>query len=431
MRQVGWRRFATLPAAVGATIGAAVLGGALLVQHHRHGWPFSLHHAMQAPETKAVQPLPAVPLARQSANRAGEMTHSRAAVHWESTDLSAIGIRTEPARRETLSVPLRAVATVVPDESRISHVHTRISGWIEALYVNTTGQAVRAGQPLAAIFSQELFSSQTEYLAALKQATTGPHSVVAETARTRLKVLGMTDAEIDRIGQRGEVDRLVTVVAPRSGVVLHRGIAVGTAVDASTELMTIADLSRVWVLAEVPETAAAELAVGSPARLTFAAAEKAAFEARVDFIYPTLSERTRTVRVRFAVPNADGSLRPGLFGTADFRSRPREAITVPRDAVVDTGSTQHVFVVPAAGRFEPRPVTLGLRLPDRLEILTGLVAGEEIVVAGVFLLDSESRLRASGGGAAHGGHGAQPRKSPSQRLEGANAPTPAEPHSGH
>lgn len=431
MSRVGWRRFATLPAAVGATIGAAVLGGALLIQHHRHGWPFSRHHAMPAAETKAVQPLPAVPLADQSPNQAGEMTHSRAAVDWESTDLSAIGLRTEPARFETLSPSLRTVATVVPDESRISHVHTRAAGWIEALYVNTTGQTVRVGQPVAAIFSQELFSSQTEYLAALRQASTGPRSVVTESARMRLKVLGMTDAEIVRIERRGEVDRLVTVVAPHGGVVLNRGVAVGTAVDASTELMTIADLSRVWVLAEVPETAAAEIGVGMPALLTFAAAGKAALEARVDFIYPTLSERTRTVRVRFAVPNPDGALRPGLFGTADFRFRPREAITVPRDAVVDSGSAQHVFVVPAPGRFEPRPVTLGLRLPDRLEIRTGLAAGEEIVVAGVFLLDSESRLRASGGSAAHGGHGGPAPESPPGRPEGADAPPPAQPHPGH
>ncbi|MFZ5532768.1 MAG: efflux RND transporter periplasmic adaptor subunit [Pseudomonadota bacterium] len=426
----GWKYFAVLPAVVGTSIGAALLGGALLIQHHRHGWPFSLHHEMPAPEKKAVQPLPAVPPAPHSPGRTGEMAQSRAAVDWEPTHLAAMGIRTEPARLDNLSLALRAVATVVPDESRISHVHTRISGWIEALYVNTTGQAVRAGQPLAAIFSQELFSSQTEYLAAL-QAGTGPRSVVAQSARTRLKVLGMTEAEIARIERRGEVDRLVTVVAPHNGVVLHRGIAVGTSVDASTELMTVADLSRIWVLAEVPETAAAEIGVGTPALLTFATAGKSPIEARVDFIYPTLSERTRTVRARFAVPNPDGALRPGLFGTADFRSRPHEAVTVPRDAVVDAGSAQHVFVVPAPGRFEPRPVTLGLRLPDRLEIRTGLAAGEEVVVAGVFLLDSESRLRASGGGATHGGHGGPAPASPPERPAAADAPPPAQPHAGH
>ena len=172
--------------------------------------------------------------------------------------------------RESLTQAVRAVATVVPDESRISHVHTRVSGWVEQLDVNTTGEMVRAGQPLARIFSQELFSSQTEYLAIRKTTSaSGITSVVVAGGRTRLTVLGMTPADIDAIEQTGEPKRLFTVVAPRSGVVVNRGVTVGTSVDPSTTLLTIADLSRVWILAEVPEANIPAVRVGTLAQLEF------------------------------------------------------------------------------------------------------------------------------------------------------------------
>ena len=161
------------------------------------------------------------------------------------------------------------------------------------------------------------------------------------SGRTRLTVLGMAPDEIDAIEQSGEPRRLVTVVAPRSGVVVNRGVTAGTSVDPSTTLLTIADLSRVWVLAEVPE-AFRGFAPGR-SRLDFPASGRQPFAARVDFVYPTLTDRTRTLRVRFSAANPGGSLRPGLYGTAAFESAGQVVITVPRDAVVDTG-LQHVFV---------------------------------------------------------------------------------------
>jgi Cu(I)/Ag(I) efflux system membrane fusion protein len=404
-------------AAVGAVVLALVAAG-LVVQHLRHGWPFSLHHGMPN--------APMAELAGHAAEADGARpAHPRVTVEVEPTKLAAIGIRTETVRRETLAQPVRAVATVVPDESRVSHVHTRVAGWIEKLYINTTGQGVRAGQPLAGIFSQELLSSQNEFLAARRAATQGPPSAVVEGARARLKVLGMTEAEIAELEKSGSARRLVTVSAPRSGVVIHRGISVGTAVDPSTELLTIADLSHVWVLAEVPEPDIPSVQQGTPAALTFPASGLAPLERPVDFLYPTLSEKTRTLRVRFTLDNPTGTLRPGLYGTADFRVRPREALTVPRDAVVDTGDMQHVFVVVAEGKFEPREVELGTRLGDRTEVLEGLSEGESIVASGVFLIDSESRLRASGGtGHAHGGHGSATTPEP-------QGSSPADEHPSH
>ena len=224
-----------------------------------------------------------------------DATHNRVPV--DAAAAQSLDIRLETVGRESLTQTVRAVATVAPDESRISHVHTRVAGWIEHLDVNTTGEVVRAGQPLAHIFSQELLSSQTEYLSARRNTSaSGISSAVIASGRTRLGVLGMSAAEIDAIEQTGEPKRLVTVVAPRTGVVVNRGVTVGTSVDPSTTLLTIADLSRVWVLAEVPEASIPGVRVGTVAQLDFPASGRPPFTARVDFVYPTLTERTRTLQ---------------------------------------------------------------------------------------------------------------------------------------
>jgi Cu(I)/Ag(I) efflux system membrane fusion protein len=390
----------------------------LSVQHYRDGWPFAPREQAEAGMTAdddMESMAPAVPGA----------TPSRVPIDVKAASLEALGVRVEEVRRESLTEAVRAVATVVPDESRISQVHTRVSGWIEQLDVNTTGELVRAGQPLARIFSQELLASQTEYLAARKATTaSGITSAVVASGRTRLTVLGMTPADIDEIEQTGEPKRLVIVVAPRSGVVMERGVTVGTSVDPSTTLLTIADLSSVWILAEVPEVSIQAVRVGTQAQLDFPASGRPPFPGRIAFVYPTLTERTRTLRVRISAPNPSGALRPGLYGTVAFETGGPPVITVPRDAIVDTGLQQHVFVA-TGNRFEPREVTLGLQLTDRVEVRSGLKDGERIVTAGVFLLDSESRLRATGRAGGHGGHGgtAAPQATP--------AATVKDPHAGH
>ena len=412
-----------------ALVTAAMFTGALWMQRVRGAWPF-------APGTRVAAPLTGseVPSAAGTSS-----THDRVPVDVDAAKVQELDIRLEVVRRESLTQSVRAVAVVVPDESRISHVHTRVAGWVEQLDVNTTGEVVTAGQPLARIFSQELLSSQTEYLVARKNtAASGITSAVIASGRTRLTVLGMTPGEIDEIEQAGEPKRLVTAVAPHSGVVLNRGVTVGTSVDPSTTLLTIADLSRVWVLAEVPESGITAVRVGARAQLDFPASGRPPFTARLDFIYPTLTDRTRTLRVRFSAANADGRLRPGLYGTAALESAGPQVITVPRDAVVDTGVQQHVFVA-NGDRFEPRAVTLGVQLADRVEVRSGLKAGERIVAAGVFLLDSESRLRATGGAGGHS-HGAPatakntpPAPVKDQVLEdekGSAAPA-IDPHAGH
>ena len=410
---------------------AAVFTGVLWVQHTRSAWPF---------DRSVSQPAMESTLPTEPTNGAGA-THQRVPV--DAAAAQSLDIRLETVGRESLLQTVRAVATVAPDESRISHVHTRVAGWIEHLDVNTTGEVVRAGQPLAHIFSQELLSSQTEYLSARRNTSaSGISSAVIASGRERLGVLGMTAAEIDEIERSGQPKRLVTVVAPRSGIVVNRSVTVGTSVDPSTTLLTIADLSRVWVLAEVPEASIPGVRVGTVAQLDFPASGRAPFAARVDFVYPTLTERTRTLRVRLSATNRDGALRPGLYGTAVFEVAGQHVITVPRDAVVDTGLQQHVFVA-IGDMFEPRPVTVGAQLADRVEIREGLRIGEQIVAAGVFLLDSESRLRATGGAGGHQ-HGtppggqqapAEPKTDPhaghNQSSAAPAAAAPANPHAGH
>lgn len=418
------RRIGAPVASAAAT--AALITGAMWVQHARSGWPF-------APRSEAIASLSgsAMPTATAS-------THDRVAVDVNAATVQELGIRLEVVGRQSLTQEARAVATIVPDESRISHVHTRVAGWVEQLDVKTTGEVVTAGQPLARIFSQELLSSQAEYLAARRNtAASGISSAVIASGRTRLTVLGMAPDEIDAIEQSGEPRRLVTVVAPRSGVVVNRGVTVGTSVDPSTTLLTIADLSRVWVLAEVPEANIPGIRVGTLARLDFPASGRQPFAARVDFVYPTLTDRTRTLRVRFSAANPGGSFRPGLYGTAAFESAGQVVITVPRDAVVDTGLRQHVFVA-TGDRFEPRVVALGLQLADRVEVRGGLKEGERIVAAGVFLLDSESRLRAASSGGGHNHAMPKPQDTPPRSATdplAGHSETPvtpvADPHAGH
>ncbi len=423
------RRLGAPIASAAAT--AVMFTAGLWVQHSRDAWPFASSAATpQAESMMGAQP-----------TSGADTTHRRVPV--DSATAQSLDIRLETVGRQSLTQTVRAVATVTPDESRISHVHTRVSGWIEHLDVNTTGEVVRTGQPLAHIFSQELLSSQTEYLSARRNTSaSGISSAVIASGRTRLGVLGMSAEEIDAIEQTGEPKRLVTVVAPRTGVVVNRGVTVGTSVDPSTTLLTIADLSRVWVLAEVPEASIPGVRVGTVAQLDFPASGRSAFTARVDFVYPTLTERTRTLRVRLSAGNPSGALRPGLYGTAVFEAAGQNVITVPRDAVVDTGLQQHVFVA-VGDMFEPRSVTVGAQLADRVEIREGLREGEQIVAAGVFLLDSESRLRATGGA---GGHqhgtpagGQQPPSGPKTDPHAGHkessaapaVPAPADPHAGH
>jgi len=403
---------------LGFGVAILALGAALLVQDARHGWPFTRHHG------QAVTAAQAPDAAVSDSPRSGA---ARTTVKIDSSKLTQLGVQFEMVRREPLGRSGRYPVVITPDERRLSHIHTRVAGWVERLHVNT-GDSVRPGVALASVFSQELFASQTEYLAARQRSAAIPGSAVQSAGRTRLKVLGLNDNDIDLLERSGTVQRLITITSPRTGIVLRRGVTVGTAVDPSTELMTIADLSQVWAIAEIPESDASGIAVGSRGMLQFAGLQRGTTDAAVEFIYPTLTERTRTVRVRFAIDNSAAALRPGVYGVVSFASSTHDALTVPRDSIVDTGESQHVFLRTGDGALEPRTVKVGARLADRVEILEGVVAGDEVVTSGVFLIDSESRLRASGAGPAHAGHSRS--SAPEEAAPNGELPANSE-HSNH
>lgn len=422
----------TRTALVSAGVAVAVFAGIMAIQSARHGWPFSLHHGYVEVAGKVAR----APAHSGSAN---PRTQVRTAVTVPAPQAAEFGVRVEAVRSEPMARTIRAVAVVVPDESRVSEIHTRVAGWIEELYVNKTGQSVRAGQALASIFSRELLAAQNELFALKRSPSGGAQSPLLEGARARLRVLGLSDEQISAIESRGQPLRLISIASPRKGVVVRRNVAVGTAVDPSTELMTVADLSKVWVFAEVPERDVPDVPAGSRATLEFPAMGNVATETRVAFVYPTLTERTRTLRVRFELDNPSGRMKPGMYGSATFDTAERRALTVPRDAVVDTGIEQHVFVVEGADRYVPRKVTVGVELGDRLEMRSGLMENERVVASGVFLIDSESRLRASGSGAMAGMKMDSDREPASMDGMTESPPPPASvppsgrgtPHSGH
>ena len=315
-----------------------------------------------------------------------------------------IGVRTESARTEALMSEVKTVGVVTADEARLARVHARFSGWIERLAVGTTGQKVHRGQVLASLYNLELLPAQQEYLAARRWASRSEGSAdssslgagrLEQDARARLELFGLSPAEIEGIAKSGQPTRTVAVTAPIGGYVTRKNAVQGTYVQPGSELFEIADLSKVWVLADVYEHEIGRVSVGQIATVTLSAYPQDPFVGKVAFMYPALDPGTRTLRVRIELGNKDLKLRPGMFGDVVIQLATESGVVIPAEALVDTGEVQYVFVAKGAGRFEPRRVRAGARAGDKIEISTGLAAGETVVTTANFLIDSESRLRAA------------------------------------
>lgn len=315
-----------------------------------------------------------------------------------------IGVRTARVVRSSSSGQLDLVGFVVPDEARLRRVQIRVSGWVRDLYVNETGVRVRAGQPLMSLYSPELFQSEQEYLI----SRGGPDSALAgaPTRRAgveRLRLLGVPEEEIARLDREGRASTQLVLHSPFGGTVLERGVVEGQYVGPDTPLLTVADLSTVWIMADLYEMDMTRVHVGDEARFTTDALPGRGFAGRVQFVYPTVSNVTRTLKARLAVANPDGLLRPGMYGRVRVASRGARALTVPAEAVVNTGEYSYVFLAHADGRFEPRRVWTGMSEGERVQVLRGVAEGDTVVASASFLIDSESRLQA-----AIAGMGAQP-----------------------
>ena len=320
--------------------------------------------------------------------------------------IQLIGVRTARVERSTLSGQLDLVGFVTPDESRLRRVQIRASGWIRELYANQTGMPVKAGQPLLSIYSPELFQSEQEYLISKggsDSASDVSHGASGATASERLRLLGVPDEEIYRLDREGKASTQLVLRSPFGGTVLERGVVEGQYVGADTPLLTVADLSRVWVMADFYEMDMTRVHVGDAARFTTDAMPARGFDGRVEFIYPTVSNETRTLKARLALSNLDGSLRPGMYGRVRVSGRGTRALSVPAEAVVNAGEHSYVFLAHEGGHFEPRLVQVGMPEGDRVQILRGVTEGDTVVASASFLIDSESRLKA-----AIAGMGAQP-----------------------
>jgi multidrug efflux pump subunit AcrA (membrane-fusion protein) len=309
--------------------------------------------------------------------------------------IQRMGVRIQKIERGKLTRIVRAIGQVVLDETRVADINMKFDGWIEKLWVAETGQFVRKGEPLFAVYSPELWASQEEYLQIVKRNLQGPHAAhLLNSARQRLLQFDVPPGFIEEITKSGKPRRRVTIRAPATGYVVEKSAFEGTYVKEGSNLFRIADLDALWVIADVFETEAPWVHVDQEATVELDYLPGNLQTAQVDYVYPTLNEKTRTIQVRLVLPNPAVLLKPGMFATVRIHTHPVEdAVLVPTEAVIHSGERNVAFVSLGEGRFDPRDLELGVLGDENYQVLSGLKAGENVVVSSQFLLDSESRLK--------------------------------------
>ena len=322
-----------------------------------------------------------------------------------------IGVRTAEVKRETLARDVRTTGQVTADETKIAHVHVKINGFIEKVFVDYIGQQVKKGQPLFTLYSPDLVSTQEEYLIAKRGEKTLGASPFAEVAqgsqsllrstRERLKLWDISDEQIKKLDESGEVSRTLTFYSPIAGFVTDRKAFPNTSVNPDTELYTVSDYSTIWVNADIFEYEVPFVKVGQHAEMQLSYYPVKTWQGRVSFIYPTVDPTTRTVKVRMEFPNPAFQLKPQMFAEVKLKINYGNQIVVPQEAVLDSGKEQTVFVAHEGGYFEPRKITTGAKLDGKVVVLAGIKAGETVVTSGNFLVDSESRLKSATGSMQH------------------------------
>jgi len=309
-----------------------------------------------------------------------------------------IGVRLARVEVGSVGRGSALVGFVAPDETRMKRVQLRVAGWVQDVAVNRTGELVRQGEPMLSLYSPELYQSEREYLITMGVGEgAGGHDAGAHDAsRERLRLLGVPDDEVARLEREHQASSRLALRSPVTGTVLERNLVEGQYVEADTPLFTVADLSRVWVLVDLYEMDLGRVKVGDRARFTADGLPGRSFDTRIDFIYPTISNETRTLKARLVLDNRDGRLRPGMYGRVEVSTGPGvAALVVPVEAVVNTGEVSYVFLARGGGRFEPRRVWTAGGDGDRVTVLRGLAEGDTVVASASFLIDSESRLKAA------------------------------------
>lgn len=313
-----------------------------------------------------------------------------------------IGVRSAPVTSASLGQEIRAVGTVGYDERGLTQVTVKTSGWVREVFVDSIGRPVRKGEPLFTLYSPDLLATQDEYLLAVKTqdqlmasplaAVTANAASLVASARERLRLWDVTDAQIAALARRGTAEPVLTVYAPSSGIVLKREAFPGKYVEPGTTLYEVADLSRVWISADIYESEVAAVKLNQPTSVMFAAYPGTTFRGTVAYVYPSLNTEARTVRVRVELPNPELKLKPGMYGNVTVQTEAVHTLVVPKEAVLETGLRQLVFLDRGQGRYEPASVKLGRRSQDDVEVLEGLKEGDRIVTSANFLLDAESKL---------------------------------------
>ena len=338
-----------------------------------------------------------------------------------STDkVQKLGVRTEAAQMRALDKVVRASGTVAPDERRLFAISPKFEGYVERLYVNVTGQVVSKGQALFDVYSPELVSAQREYAIAAQgvdalqsapgQVQSGMQQL-AESSLQRLRNWDISEEQIKALAKTGQAQRSVSFRSPVSGIITEKKAVQGMRFMPGDALYQVADLSSVWVVADVFEQDIGQVKTGAQAKIRINAYPEKIFEGRVSYVYPTLNAETRTAQVRVELPNPGLLLKPAMFAQVELPvSGSEKTVTVPTSAVIDSGTRQIVLIQQAEGRFEPREVKLGQRSDNYIAVLEGVKEGEQVVVAANFLIDAESNLKAAVGGFGHAAHGGKPKQ---------------------
>ena len=322
-----------------------------------------------------------------------------------------IGIQTGTVERVPLFRTLRAVAQLTADETKLAHVHLKVNGWIEQVYVDYVGKLVKKGDPLFTVYSPDLVATEQEYLIARRgkqylgdssfpEASQGADSLLS-SARERLRLWDISDQQIKELDESGKITRTLTFYSPVTGFVMDRKAFPQTAITPEMDLYVIADLSTIWANAQVYEYEVPYVHVGQMAQMELSYYPGKKYTGRVTYIYPTVDPQTRTVKVRLEFANPNFDLKPEMYSEVNLKIDYGTQVIVPQSAVLDSGERQTVFVALEGGYFEPREIKTGVKLEDKVAVLSGLQPGETIVTSGNFLIDSESRLKSAMGGMKH------------------------------
>lgn len=355
--------------------------------------------APTAPHAGHVMP---VPLEEQAATVAEEDLPT---VEIPEDKQQLIGVKTATARMQEMNKVIRTVGRIEYDERNVRTVNTKIEGWIERLYVDYTGRYVRRGEPLASLYSPELMASQQDLInltnwkrlekvdSSLGEMLDRDRDVMIDAARKRLRLWDISDDQIRQVEQTGEPLRTLILKSPVSGYVIQKMALQGMRVMAGEKLFDIADLSTLWVVADIYENDLADVRIGDRAKITLSSMPGKEIDSRIDFVSPVFSGETRTAKVRFVIPNHSGQLKPQMFTQVEIKIPLGKRLVIPEDAAIDTGVRQVVYVDRSEGNFEPRIVLLGARGDGYREVLKGLIAGEKVAAAASFLIDSEAQLK--------------------------------------